>query len=487
MNILLSVAVMIIVTWLFAFFFFRVTMGNPLKTLQDPKNDDLPPVPAGAHAGAPYRQTTNPPSLNTTADGVTTALADAAKIVEAQSRQAVVFRQQFPPRFTNDLSYFGGAPTAPASFNWPRWQDPAGHSRPLTFILQIDCREIPPAARLGVMPDDGVLYLFMELAEALLGAAYRVIHLAGPTDGWAEVPLPEDLPPAINRYHCNYAMTEAQLPRLLPRWCFTPTMVDIPAACYDERAVDAPYLWPDVPAEALRAAQREPVIYHPYSIEDFMPNAQLFQQSFSTFPHDWRAIQYLMYMFIEKLERWKRYPNTAPLDKQLSAEEKQAQLTVVQGKAQQFYAIATQHPADEAIPEAQRAAVWAFLADEERLSSFILAEAVTLSVEESLMRSPESAALIPPEVAERIRGRHALVTTYNGKEHVNTPERMLAPPSDVQGGQWEWASTHLLLFELSSAPALGRNFGEGVCQLYIAPADLHARRFDKVKLEFEAY
>lgn len=64
---------------------------------------------------------------------------------------------------------------------------------------------------------------------------------------------------------------------------------------------------------------------------------------------------------------------------------------------------------------------------------------------------------------------------------------MLAPPTDVQGDQWEWAGLHLLLFELSSEVALGRDFGEGVCQIYIAPEDLKARRFDKVKLQFEAY
>jgi hypothetical protein len=57
----------------------------------------------------------------------------------------------------------------------------------------------------------------------------------------------------------------------------------------------------------------------------------------------------------------------------------------------------------------------------------------------------------------------------------------------VQGGQWEWAGNHLLLLELSSDAGLGRDFGEGVCQIYVAPEDLKARCFDKVKLQFEAY
>jgi hypothetical protein len=353
--------------------------------------------------------------------------------------------------------------------------------------MQIDCREIPTSARLGVMPDDGVLYIFMEISESLLGSSYRVIHHAGSTDGWIEVPLPEDLPPALSRYRCKYAMEEGQLPRVLPRWDFTPTVIEIPAKCYGDREDDTPYLWPGISAATLREAQGEAIIHRPYSIKDFIPEMDVFRKPFETFPHDWRAVQYVMGMLIEKLEYWKSYPNTAPVDQKLPDEEKRKQLSVIQEKARQLYDIAAGHPADEEVPEKHRDAVWAFLASEERLSRFILGEAVTLSVEDSLSRSPEAASLIPPDVAERIRGRHALVATYEGKEYVNTPERMLAPPTDVQGGQWEWAGTHLLLLELFSGVGLGRDFGEGVCQLYIAPDDLKARRFDNVKLEFEAY
>ncbi len=412
---------------------------------------------------------------------------DVEKIIEAQSRQAIIFRQHFPPGFTRNLSYFGGAPTAGAEFGWPHWQDPQGNLRPLTFIMQIDCSAIPAAARLGVLPDDGVLYFFMEISESLLGSAYRVIHHAGPTDGWSEVPLPENLPPAINRYYCKYAITERQLPRVLPRWDFTPTAINIPPESYGEREDDEPYLWRGVAVEALRAAQGGPIIHNPYSIKDFISESGVVRKPFETFPHDWRAVQYVMGMLMEKLEYWKKYPAGAPFDKTLSDEEIRRQIPAIQEKVQQFYDNAVAHPADDAVPESQRDAVWAFLASERNLSRRILAEAVTLSVEDSLSRSPQTASLIPPEVAERIRGRHALVTTYEGNEYANTPERMLAPPTDVQGGQEEWASTHLLLLELSSERQLGRNFGEGVCQLFIAPDDLKARRFDKVMQCFEAY
>ena len=64
---------------------------------------------------------------------------------------------------------------------------------------------------------------------------------------------------------------------------------------------------------------------------------------------------------------------------------------------------------------------------------------------------------------------------------------MLAPPVDVQGHQWDRAKTHLLLLELSTDHGLGHHFGEGVYQFWITPADLKARRFDKVMLTADAY
>jgi hypothetical protein len=453
---------------------------NLFKSLLSKLKDDEQSARTDVSAGTPHADA-----------GRNGGLSDVAKIIEAQSRQAIVFRQHFPPSFTRGLSYFGGAPTVGAGFSWPRWTDPQGEARPQTFIMQVACSEIPPSARLGVMPDDGVLYFFMEISERLLGSAYRVIYQsvqeAGPINDWIEAALPEDLPPALSRYLRRYAMEDEQLPRVLPRWAFTPTAIEIPAASYAEREADEPYIWPGISAEALMAAQGGAIIHHPYSIEDFTPAPEVFRKPFETFPHDWRAVQYLMGMLIKRLEDWKKYLNTAPVAKQLSEEEKRTQLSTVQAKAQHFYDRATAYPADEVVPSTQRDEIWAFLASVANLSRYGLAEAVTLSVEDSLMRSPKTASLIPAEAAERIRGRHALVVSYEGNEHVNTPERMLAPPTDVQGGPYEWAGSHLLLLELSSEITLGRDFGEGVFHFYIAPEDLKARRFDKVKLECEAY
>lgn len=118
---------------------------------------------------------------------------------------------------------------------------------------------------------------------------------------------------------------------------------------------------------------------------------------------------------------------------------------------------------------------------------FVIGDALTISIEESLLASPEAAARVPADVARRVHSRHALAVRHEERLFVNTPDRMLAAPVDVQGNQWERAKTHLLLLELSSNEGLGHHFGEGVYQFWITPADLKARRFEKVVLTADAY
>jgi Domain of unknown function (DUF1963) len=112
---------------------------------------------------------------------------------------------------------------------------------------------------------------------------------------------------------------------------------------------------------------------------------------------------------------------------------------------------------------------------------------VTLSIEASLVESQEAAARIPADVARRVHSRHALAVQSERGLFASMPDRMLAPPVDVQGHHWDRAKTPLLLLELSSNEALGHEFGEGVYQFWITPADLRARRFDKVVLTADAY
>ena len=117
----------------------------------------------------------------------------------------------------------------------------------------------------------------------------------------------------------------------------------------------------------------------------------------------------------------------------------------------------------------------------------MIIDAVIPSIESSLAASAEAAARVPAEVADRVRSRHALAVRTETGFHVHIPDRMLAPPVDVQGNQWERATTHLLLLEISSNEGLGHRFGEGVYQFWIEPDDLRAGRFDRVELTSDAY
>jgi hypothetical protein len=64
---------------------------------------------------------------------------------------------------------------------------------------------------------------------------------------------------------------------------------------------------------------------------------------------------------------------------------------------------------------------------------------------------------------------------------------MFGPPSYVQGDVEEYLEQWVLLLELSSRRPIGLEFGEGVLQFLMRPADLREGRFDKAMLVASAY
>lgn len=103
---------------------------------------------------------------------------------------------------------------------------------------------------------------------------------------------------------------------------------------------------------------------------------------------------------------------------------------------------------------------WPWVVDKAWLVRFIVSDAMALSIEASLGDSPEAAARIPADIARRVHDRHTLASRSEHGIFVTTPDRMLAPPVDVQGHQWNRAKTHLLLLELVERRT-GASFGEG--------------------------
>jgi hypothetical protein len=411
-----------------------------------------------------------------------------ADAIARAARQAVVFRQIFPPSVeAAPLGFFGGAPVAPPEFVWPRGADGAA----LSFVMQIDCADVPERGRLGLLPDSGVLYVFTDLEWG--GWSCRVLHADRPDASWRPLAPPADLKPVYGasegRYAAPWAGPDvAELPRLLPKWPFRPVVVDVVAEEMDEfDDRPNPLMWPgDVAvAEALLAVEDAVEPAPRFDIRAFMADDGTLVRPFLDYPHDWRAVQILAAAVADRAARAGRYDTW--LYRDLPKDERAALLAGLVASAGAWKAAAAAEAPFDAVPQADRDRLWSWVEDHAALVRFCLEDAVTQAIEASLTASPEAAARVPPEAAARIRFRHLLAQRSGDGIFAPTPDRMLAAPSYVQGNQTETATTHLLLLELSSNAGLGHRFGDGVYQFWITPDDLRARRFDRVQVTGDAY
>ena len=413
----------------------------------------------------------------------------ALDMIAAAARQAIVFRQHFPPRFDTTIrSFFGGAPVAPRGFLWPCAGGPTSQGAPLHFLMQVDCTAVPVAARLGALPNRGVLYFFLDMSGVTSGG--RVIHADASRDDWETVVPPRDLGTPFGpnaTYHCLWAQTAEQCPVLLPKWTFDPVVIELPEPVREEEDDEgSPALWPErLAGERLLEAQGEPKRYDYLTVRDIIKGSEV-QQPFPTFPHDWRALHILSGGLIRQADRDQRYPTSGAF-REMEKDARDQLLSGFSAEAQSWFDRAASEPPFDEVPRTDREAFWELMTRHPSLTRSMLIEALTQSIETTLAHSARAASRVPSEIADRIRGRHALAVMTDSGIHANIPDRMLAPPVDVQGNQWERAQTHLLLLEVSSNEGLGHHFGEGVYQFWIRPEDLEAGRFDKVELTADAY
>jgi hypothetical protein len=404
-------------------------------------------------------------------------------------RTAIVFRQQIPPRHDpGHLSYFGGLPSMPPSFTWPTWTH-EGASEPLHFIMQIDCAAVPASARQEGFPAHGVLYFFLDLRWGHSNG-YRVLYAGNVSEPLAPARAPADLAAAYGseaRHLWRWARAlddpAARCPNLLPKWPFDPMSISIPApipvSWWPEREADVGAL-----RAVLLAAQDDGQAAAP-TIDDAREHPMT--RPYATYPHDWRAIEIGAGLLLEHAKRALRYASTDCRLRQMTADDVQATSERIGAEVRQWLAQAADHAHFERTPDETREAFWSWLTSWRDFSLFVIRDAATLAIEATLSHSAEAAAHVPAEAIARIYTRHALATRTSSGIIANTPDRMLAAPSYVQGNQEELVLTHLLLLELSSDEGIGHHFGEGVYQFWIAPADLRARRFDRVVLTTDAY
>lgn len=435
------------------------------------------PPPAPSAAPAPV------PSVGLAPAPPAASAHGAHECLHRVAEQAVLFRQHVPPRL-DALSYWGGVPRVPAGFEWPHFTPEGGSPRALSFIMQIDIAAIPAEGRLGVMPERGFLYFFMDLDW---GVHWRceVIHAEVPAAALGAAAVPDALPHAYGeRAVWDWPQRDEDWPRLLPRFSFDPVLVrgtSLPpfhADSDDDRLV-----WPGS-VDPVAELERVPgAIVESIHVDNRYEQGVL-QRPFPSFPQDWQAVRIALGHLAEQSRR-------GHLDRMAARPDGLAQADALRAAITRGLATwgARADAADPALPlaPADRDAFWDFFVSVQPVSLFALTQSARDSLDATLAANPAAASVLDAQALAFARSRHALGWRGPKGVHTDTPERMLSAPSDVQGEAAERARAWLMLLELSDNPPLGHHFAEGVVQFFMRPEDLVQRRFDRVDLYASAY
>lgn len=434
----------------------------------------------------------------------------------------IVFRQFIPQSPAEDgLSFYGGQPIGPADFEWPRQG-----GVPLTFMMQWDCMQLSTQDVSGLLPDDGVLYCFINLnwgGEGGSEHAHAFVHHSGPTDDWSPVTLPSDAPPVFGSQGpwgvtgCTPEVENAEnyVPRLMPRFPFEPIAFEYPMAGPDQDA-GADRFWSDAEqtAEALLAVQQVGKVAVG-DISDIETPHQPFARPFEAFPHDFGAIRVLAAAMLDALQRPPKYK----LDRVFpdhSKEELDTLFETWKGEARELYLLGTQRPLGHPVEQQIADDIWQWVeARKDMIDLMFNGKTVPQSIELSLGVGSEALGAIPADLIENAMSNHVVAREYMTNEDFDpdkhgsredylklseegkldrvrkvsagTPARIFGPPSFVQGYVDELIDDHVLLLELHGGAEPGHDFGEGVLQYLITPQDLAAGRFDQVKSVISAY
>lgn len=436
-------------------------------------------------------------------------LADST--IMSARRQPIVFREICPPP-ADALSFYGGQPVGPATMVWPRARKKAGNL-PLTFVMQFDCAALALHDSTRLLPRDGALYLFLDLTWGD-PFDYEVVYAPGPTTGWRPLPLPQDLPGiygAEGAYlvpYCSPKMVEQrqELPRLLPRWPFTPVAFDYPTSVAPA-GDQSGWFWNDGrdTSEALLKVQHPEGVPAPKRRDD---RAATFGRPFPAFPHDCATVRMITARVLKELDRpsaWLMRDDP----------ERESKFEVLRKEAAELYRSAAVHPPEGRVGQVESEGIWKWMETAEPVLRLGWGSLVEECVNVSLGLASEAVAFLPADLVTACCERHVLAQAYLHDEHPErqnpealagwearkaagtlkevrsvhapTPNRIFGPASYVQGYVEEYVEEWLLLLELSSTGPVGFNLGDGVLQFMIRPSDLRERRFDRVYLVASSY
>ncbi|MEM1050748.1 MAG: DUF1963 domain-containing protein [Pseudomonadota bacterium] len=414
--------------------------------------------------------------------------------VTAALRQPIVFRQFLPQSPVKDgLSFYGGQPIAPDDFQWPRERGAQGGA-PLQFIMQWDCSQLTEQDPTGLLPQDGVLYCFVNCdrgSDEPFLSGHSFLHLRGPVSSWKPIAIPDDAGPALGKSGgsqisgCTDQIDNAHrsFPRILPRFPFAPIAFDYPSS-----GDQAHMAWSnDAAASALLEVQKNGVAVRGNSQKSGNANDDL-GRPFPAFPHDFGAIRVVASRMIDALQNPDQilaetlYPD-------LSDEERETQFAAWCEEAKELYLLGIQRPEGHKLEQIIADDIWQWVNHRKGVLGANYTAIAEEAVDLSLGVRSEALGSVPAEWINKAMDAHALAKEYEAEDGADNDHRICAPtparifgPASAGNNEAEALShDHILLLELPSGAGPQHHFGGNVLQYWITADDLAAGKFDTVK------
>lgn len=152
------------------------------------------------------------------------------RVMHHYRKPAIMLHRPYPPhRFTHVRSRLGGLPQLPDDMDWPT---SLSHGRPLHFLCQIDCAELPSID--GHLPACGMLFFFADDADDQIWDSddrdsIRVIHAPDAPCNQSRRAAPTTLQPVYERYRYSrlrWVLKGESAPATHTEWPLVPITMD---------------------------------------------------------------------------------------------------------------------------------------------------------------------------------------------------------------------------------------------------------------------
>jgi uncharacterized protein DUF1963 len=449
-------------------------------------------------------------------------------LLHRTAEESIVFKHQFPPRFpVRGGTYFGGLPTAPAGFRWPRAPD----GTPYTFMGQVDCSELPDFQLRNFLPRGGVLHFFVNWAvfEGLDEAQSWPNHVVlshDTAEAWGEMRPPDNLPPCYGEAHASHYFpwlvhTDRRLydyPRAFAKKAMTTGVVRTFAEEHPEEldgnsAERYQQIWEEEQTAELARFYGDPVVADalPGPADGFAARRTV-QRPTTTFPAGWIEIEVFCGLFltellergIKQIERGKDacgHP-WPPDPAGIRAAYKDAI-----ARANGWIEKSRSAGLTSAVPETDRMAFWSWLdamnaaavdpiTDSRcaRILNQLSWQAVRTSAHICLSANEAASSLVPAEMMGELHMEHSVLVGDKWRRRAGR-HQMLGAGRDVQGAPRRHTLAggdarlcDVLLLQLDTDWGIPWMLADcGVLQYWISVNDLRAERFDRVRVTLEGH